>query len=347
MSTRSPRGSWPFRRQAASPTSPPRSDSAGGCLRFRQTCRCWLPWTAPTARPERAGLHVVRTDPSVRRRSSTGAARRSGGGPARLCAGPRTARSAGAHRQCPARGAVDPDRLPGREPRGARERRHCVEPSTLSDPRSESPWETVLRLFHVVCEAPVEPQREILDETGAFVARADLWVVGTRSIHEYDGGVHLERRQQQADLARARRLSDAGWTRRGYTSHDLLRTPVGILRDVDRALGRPHDPSRLRALARAAGRVAAHPGRDRTAAVATARGPALSHRTLWRRSQVRHRNVAASGRFEPSEPVVRRHTRGTTCRSPPHAADGQRRQSWRSTRRRLRQPSGVRTRSCS
>ena len=117
----------------------------------------------------------------------------------------------------------------------------------LSDPRSESPWETVLRLFHVVCEAPVEPQREILDETGAFVARADLWVVGTRSIHEYDGGVHLERRQQQSDLARARRLSDAGWTRRGYTSHDLLRTPMGVLRDVDRALGRPHDPTRLRA----------------------------------------------------------------------------------------------------
>ena len=117
----------------------------------------------------------------------------------------------------------------------------------LSDPRSESPWETVLRLFHVVCGAPVEPQHEILDETGAFVARADLWVVGTWSIHEYDGGVHLERRQQQLDLARARRLSHAGWTRRGYTSHDLLRTPVGVVRDVDRALGRPHDPARLRA----------------------------------------------------------------------------------------------------
>ncbi len=116
----------------------------------------------------------------------------------------------------------------------------------LADARSESPWESVLRLMHLVCGAAVEPQWELRTDDGDFVARADLWVVGTRAIHEYDGGVHLERVQQQADLTRARRLADAGWVRRGYTSRDLVRRPIGILRDIDRALDRSHDPSRIR-----------------------------------------------------------------------------------------------------
>lgn len=41
----------------------------------------------------------------------------------------------------------------------------------LADGRSESAWETVLRLFHAVCEVPVEPQFEVRDEHGRFVAR--------------------------------------------------------------------------------------------------------------------------------------------------------------------------------
>lgn len=200
-----------------------------------------------SARPERTGLHVVRTDPLLEPVVVDGVKLDAAEEILLACA-----RDLGLLDLLVIidgaldRGDVDPDRL-GRfassRRRGARHLRAALD---LADPRAESPWETVLRLFHVVSEAPVEPQREILDETGCFGARADFWVIGTRSIHEYDGAVHLERRQQQTDLARARRLSDAGWTRRGYTSHDLLRTPVGILRDVDRALGRPHDPSRLR-----------------------------------------------------------------------------------------------------
>ena len=198
-------------------------------------------------RPRRAGLHVVRTDPLL---------------PPTLCGGLRLdspeevllacARDLGlldllVLTDSARRSGADPERLgvvSRSRRKGAPALRRAV---ALSDARSESPWETVLRLFHVVCEAQVEPQRELYTDAGDFVARADLWVVGTRSIHEYDGGVHLERRQQQADLARARRLSDDGWTRRGYTSHDLVRTPVGILRDLDRALARSHDPSRVRA----------------------------------------------------------------------------------------------------
>jgi hypothetical protein len=115
----------------------------------------------------------------------------------------------------------------------------------FADPRAESPWETVLRVFHVLCEVPVEPQRELCDEGGAFVARGDLWLRGTRTLHEYDGAVHRDRRTHVNDLARERRLVNAGWTRRGYTAADLLGRPLVMLREADAALGRPHNPARV------------------------------------------------------------------------------------------------------
>ena len=43
----------------------------------------------------------------------------------------------------------------------------------LVDPRSESPWETVLRLFHGCADVPVRSEVELSDEGGRFVARAD------------------------------------------------------------------------------------------------------------------------------------------------------------------------------
>jgi hypothetical protein len=79
------------------------------------------------------------------------------------------------------------------------------------------------------------------------VARGDLRVEGTRQIHEYDGEVHRDRRTHHADLARDRRILDAGWQRRGYTSRDLLTRAHVMLREADAALGRPHDPARLEA----------------------------------------------------------------------------------------------------
>lgn len=118
---------------------------------------------------------------------------------------------------------------------------------TLADGRSESPWESVLRMLHVSCDVPVVPQHEVYDEDGSFVARGDLWLRGTRMLHEYDGGTHLERSRQRADLRRGRRLANAGWARRGYTSIDVLRQAVGILRDADLSLGRPHRPEQVRA----------------------------------------------------------------------------------------------------
>ena len=116
----------------------------------------------------------------------------------------------------------------------------------LADPRSESPWETLLRVMHVVLGAPVVPQHVVRDDTGRFVARGDLWLEGTTTLHEYDGAVHREPAQHEADLRRLRSLTAAGWTRRGYTSADLRDRAASVARDVDAALGRAHDPARTR-----------------------------------------------------------------------------------------------------
>lgn len=115
-----------------------------------------------------------------------------------------------------------------------------------ADPRSESAWESMLRVLHAVCDVEVRPQHEVYDD-GVFLARADLWLVGTQVVHEYDGGEHRERIRQQQDLRRERRLGNNQWLRRGYTSDDVLHRSVTILRDADLSLGRPHAPERTRA----------------------------------------------------------------------------------------------------
>ncbi len=117
----------------------------------------------------------------------------------------------------------------------------------LMDPRAESIYEGLLRMLHVTCGVPVEPQYVVLDAFGAPIARADLRILGTNRLPEYDGSDHLPRRQQRSDLRRAGRISDAGFERRGYTKEDVLVGGISILRDADRALGRQHEPTRIEA----------------------------------------------------------------------------------------------------
>lgn len=117
----------------------------------------------------------------------------------------------------------------------------------LVDGRSESPWESMLRVLHVSCDIPVEPQYVVRDDAGAFVARGDLWIVGTRTLHEYDGAHHLNREGQRKDLKRNARIDRAEWSRRGFTREDVLHQAVLILKEADLALGRPHQPERIRA----------------------------------------------------------------------------------------------------
>jgi hypothetical protein len=126
---------------------------------------------------------------------------------------------------------------------GSRRLRHAA---ALSDSRSESAWETLLRLFHHAMGIDVEPQYAVYDDAGRFAARVDLWVKGTPYMHEYDGDEHEKAPRRKADLRRARRLLDAGAERRGYVADDLLNHPRAMLQEMDRELGRPHRPARLR-----------------------------------------------------------------------------------------------------
>lgn len=127
--------------------------------------------------------------------------------------------------------------------RGASRLRRAI---ALADPRSASPWETVLRLVHVLSGiTDVEPQAPITDRTGQIVARADLRLGRSRRIAEYDGGVHRGQGQHQDDLRREKRLLRLGMERYGYTAIEIHRQPHQIVRDAEDALGLEHDPRRV------------------------------------------------------------------------------------------------------
>lgn len=113
----------------------------------------------------------------------------------------------------------------------------------LSDTRSESPMETVLRLFHHVLQVPVQPQAPLFDEAGRQIGRADLMVVGTERIHEYDGEVHRSPQTHAADLRRERALGSR-YQRSAWTLDELLNQAMSVMHEIDRALGRPHRPER-------------------------------------------------------------------------------------------------------
>jgi hypothetical protein len=117
----------------------------------------------------------------------------------------------------------------------------------LVDGRAQSVWETLLRLLHVACDIEVEPQWTLRDANGTFVADADLRVCGTTSLHEFDGDEHEKAPRRVHDRRRDRKIDREGYVRRGYTAGDILHRAVTILEDADRALGRPHDPTRIRA----------------------------------------------------------------------------------------------------
>lgn len=116
-----------------------------------------------------------------------------------------------------------------------------------ADGRAESAWGTLLRLLHVLCDVPVRPQWAI------GTSRADLRILGTNRLPEYDGGTHRDPDRQAHDLARECELQRRGWQRYGYTSRVLLHRGQLVLRDADNALCREHDPSRIRVWHRALG----------------------------------------------------------------------------------------------
>jgi hypothetical protein len=143
------------------------------------------------------------------------------------------------------RGDIDDDRiakvLASRRP-GVRALRAAW---MAADPRSESGGESVLRIFHETMGVPVEPQVDLYDGD-RFVARADLLVIGTTYLHEYDGAGHRDKGQHRSDLKRERRLASTPYVRRGFTLDDLVNHPGVLMQELDRILGRAHQQGRLR-----------------------------------------------------------------------------------------------------
>lgn len=129
---------------------------------------------------------------------------------------------------------------PGR--RGVRVLRRALD---LADGRSESWWESMLRLLHVLSGVDVEPQRIVHNAAGVEVARVDLWIRGTHRIPEYDGSEHRGRTRHEKDLRRDKTLARQGLERYGYIATEIIHAPEGIISDAEDALGWPHLAGRV------------------------------------------------------------------------------------------------------
>ena len=127
--------------------------------------------------------------------------------------------------------------------RGVRVLRRALD---LADGRSESPWETLLRLVHVLSGIPVTPQHELRDDSGEIVYRLDLLIRGTRRAPEFDGAMHRTRDGHRRDLRREKLLQRHGIERFGYCAPELRDESATIIRDAEAALGWSHDPTRTK-----------------------------------------------------------------------------------------------------
>lgn len=166
----------------------------------------------------------------------------------------------------------------GRRVRGARPTRAALR---LSDGRSESAWETLLRLLHVVCGIDVEPQPEILDPYGRFVARADLRVVGTDLLQEYDGADHQQARQQRKALVRARAASPTSSSSAGATLRPRCSTsPTSSCAPLTRRSAERSRPTPVRGCSWSRSRSTARTAVGRSSSASAPTGP-TSRTNRW------------------------------------------------------------------
>ena len=126
--------------------------------------------------------------------------------------------------------------------RGVRVLRRALD---LADGRSESWWESMLRLVHVLSGITVDPQEVVVNAAGVEVARVDLRLRGTRRVAEYDGRGHRDRTQHQDDLRREKALSRQGLQRYGYIATEIMHSADQIVRDAEDARGLTHMPGRV------------------------------------------------------------------------------------------------------
>ena len=180
------------------------------------------------------------------------------------------------------RGGVKPAEVVAAAPPRMRGLRTLCRAAALADVRSESWWETMLRLVHELAGIRVEPQQEIRTALGFLVARVDLRVLGTNRVPEYDGEDHRRRARHRDDLRREKEMRRMGLDRWGYTSPEIEHHPGQIVRDAETALGLPHDPRRTDRWSREA-----------RVATVTASGRSRLTARLNRYRQAAHRRASA------------------------------------------------------
>lgn len=118
-----------------------------------------------------------------------------------------------------------------RSHRGLRGCRQVLDVIRLMNPRSESPMESRLRLLLIAAGLGwLEPQYEIRDALGRFVARVDFAYVAQRVIVEYDGADHWK--QRRADDRRREAIRRLGWTVLVISSDDYYKTPDDVVARV-------------------------------------------------------------------------------------------------------------------
>lgn len=107
----------------------------------------------------------------------------------------------------------------------------------LAEP-AESPMETRLRWLLLDNGLPrPQVQVEIRDDSGSFLARADLAYVSAGLIIEFDGGNHRER--LISDDRRQNLLISAGFRILRFTSADIKNNPAVVVAQVRAALDTP------------------------------------------------------------------------------------------------------------
>ncbi|WP_410656580.1 endonuclease domain-containing protein [Amycolatopsis sp. lyj-112] len=121
----------------------------------------------------------------------------------------------------------------GRRNRGIRLARHAL---LLSDPRAESPPESEVRVVLVAGGIAAEPQLEVFDRNGRFLARLDLAVKKFKVAVEYDGRWHNTPKQRAHDRRRRKRLEAEGWRFVIVTADDLANDFEGIVAAVHSAV---------------------------------------------------------------------------------------------------------------
>jgi len=106
----------------------------------------------------------------------------------------------------------------------------------LAEPRSESPTETRLRLQVIKARLPApEAQVDLHDDSGRFLARADLYYRDVRLVIEFDGRSHSE--SLVPDLRRQNALVNAGYHILRFTVADI-RTQGAVALQVRRTRAR-------------------------------------------------------------------------------------------------------------